>query len=175
MKIPSWAKIKEESIKDGFRKVIKKTFQSSDGKISDFEIKKEKPAVCVLALTKNKEVILTKQFRPGPEKILLELPGGVIEDGETAEGAIRRELKEETGYNGVFQFVGQSLDCAYSTMIRSNFVATDCLKVQESKTDENEFSEVILMNLADFREHLRSGRLTDVETGYLGLDFLKLI
>ena len=28
------------------------------------------------------------------------------------------------------------------------------------------------MPLADFREHLRSGGLTDVEIGYLGLDFL---
>lgn len=67
------------------------------------------------------------------------------------------------------------MDCGYSTMDRYCFVATECEKKAEPKNDENEFIEVVLMPLKDFRDHLRGGRLTDVEIGYLGLDYLNLL
>ena len=170
-----WKKIKEEPFRAGFRKLLKKTFQLPDGKIQDFDIKHEGPAVCVLALTKEKNVILVKQFRPGMEKVLLEMPGGAVDGGEEPLEAIKRELLEETGYTGDFQLAGTSYDCAYSTMFRYNFVATNCLKVANQNLDETEFAEVIEMSLADFRNHLQSGELTDVESGYLGLDYLRLL
>jgi|SRR3989339_325876 len=173
--IENWKKVKEEPFKAGFRKLIKKTFQLPNNKIVDFDIKQEGPAVCVLALTKDNNVILAKQFRPGPEKILLELPGGLIDQKESPENAAKREFLEETGYTGDFQLVGESLDCAYSTMIRYNFVATNCHKIQEQKLEDNEFTEVVEMSLEDFKKHLRSGQLTDVESGYMGLDYLKLL
>jgi len=50
--------------------------------------------------TKNNEVILAKQFRPGPNEVLLELPGRGIYKEETPEQAIERELLEEAGYKG---------------------------------------------------------------------------
>jgi len=118
---------------------------------------------------------LAKQFRPGPEKILLEMPGGTVDTGEDPEKAIKRELLEETGYTGDFKFIGASLDCAYSTMIRYNFVALGCHKIQEQKLEENEFIEVVEVSLNDFRKHLRKGELTDIESGYLGLDFLGML
>ena len=173
--IDNWKKIKEEPFKAGFRKLIKKTFRLPNNKIIDFDIKQEGPAVCVLALTKDNNVVLTKQFRPGPEKILLELPGGLIDKKESPEEAARREFLEETGYSGDFQLVGESLDCAYSTMVRYNFVATNCHKIQEQKLEDNEFAEVVEISLEDFKKHLRSGQLTDVESGYMGLDYLKLL
>ena len=61
------------------------------------------------------------------------------------------------------------------TMIRHNFVATGCYKVQEQDLGDNEFVKVVEMSLDDFRKHLRTGELTDVESGYLGLDFLQLL
>ncbi|RJQ33685.1 hypothetical protein C4566_03280 [Candidatus Parcubacteria bacterium] len=60
-------------------------------------------------------------------------------------------------------------------MIRYNFVATNCHPIQKQTLEENEFVEVIEMPLADFKKHLQSGQLTDIESGYLGLDFLKLL
>ncbi len=173
--ISIWKKIKEEPFKAGFRKLIKKTFQLSDQRVVDFDIKNEGPVVCALVITKDNKVVLVKQFRPGPEKILLELPGGMIEAGEEAEKAMARELLEETGYAGEIKFVGTSLDCAYSTMLRCNFVVINCEKIQEQKLDENEFAEVVEMPMVEFRKHLQTGELTDIESGYLGLDFLGLL
>lgn len=170
-----WEKIKEEPFRAGFRKLLKRTFKLPNGKMADFDIKKEGPAVCILALTVDNKVILEEQFRPGPEKVILEMPGGVIEEGEEPIEAARRELLEETGYTGDLKIIGKSFDCAYSTMIRYTVVAQNCKKVQEQKLDDLEFIKVIEISLEDFRKHLRTGELTDVECGYLALDFLKLL
>jgi ADP-ribose pyrophosphatase len=131
--------------------------------------------VTILPLTPQREVVLVRQFRPGPEALLCELPGGIVDGGEAPADAARRELLEETGYEGDLHAVGESLEDAYSTLLRHNFVALDCRKTQEIAPDERPFLDVLLLPLADFRDHLRSGRLTDVETGYLCLDFLDLL
>lgn len=44
------------------------------------------------------EIVLQKQFRPPLDKVVIEIPAGLIDEGETAEQAAIRELKEETGY-----------------------------------------------------------------------------
>lgn len=164
--------MKEESLKLGFRKILKKTFRLPNGVVSEYDIKHEGPAVCIFALTRDKYVVLAKQYRPGLEEVLFEMPGGGVDHGESCEDAAQRELREETGYTGDFEFIGTSYDCAYSTMIRYNFVCTNCHKVQEQNLDESEFIEVVKMSLNDFRKHLQSGKLTDIESGYLALDHL---
>src|SRR6056297_3626906 len=54
--------------------------------------------VNVIGLNKRKEVLLIRQFRFGTKKIELEIPGGIIEDGEKPLKAAKREFEEETGY-----------------------------------------------------------------------------
>lgn len=171
----SWTKLSEGPLRAGFRAVVRRAFRLPDGTAADFDIKQEGPVVCALALTARNTVILARQFRPGPEMILAELPGGAVDAGETPEDAVRRELIEETGYTGDIQYVGSAFDCAYSTRVKHSFVATSCYKVSEPQHSEHEFVEVVEIGLDKFRAHLRSGRLTDVEAGYLGLDFLKLL
>jgi ADP-ribose pyrophosphatase len=168
-----WKKIKEEPYRAGYRKMIKRFFKLPDNRTVDFDIKHEGPAACILAITEDNKVVLAKQYRPGPEKILMELPGGRIDPGENAEEGIRRELLEETGYSGNIQFVGTTLDCAYSTMIRYNYIVINCKKIQEPKNEANEFIEVVELPLKEFKQLLRSGEMTDIESGYLCLDFLE--
>jgi ADP-ribose pyrophosphatase len=157
------------------RKIEKVIYKLPNGEKSDFYIKKEGPAVGILALTKDKKIILVKQFRPGPNVILNELPGGYVDDGETPEQAAQRELLEETGYQGKAQLVTQAYDCAYSTMNRYCVVVTGCEKLAKQKLEETEFAKVILMPMKQFRDLLKSGKNTDIEIGYLGLDYLGLL
>lgn len=172
----NWRKINEENKYDGYRKIVRRTFKLPDERIADYDIVKSEDAVCVLALTKDNQIIIAKQFRPGPEKVLHELPGGGRSDNDKGyEEAISRELLEETGYTGKFKLIGTSWHCAYNTLYRYHFVATDCQKIAEPSNDENEFIEVELMSIKDFKELLKSGELTDSETGYRGLEYLKLI
>ena len=173
--ITRWKKLGEEPVYVGFRSFVRKTFRLPDGRTVDFDIKQEGRAVCVLALTAENHVVLAREYRPGPEEVLLELPGGGVEASESPEAAIRREMLEETSYGGDFQFVGTHFHCAYSTFIKTTFVARNCRPVQAPQNEANEFIEVVEMPLADFREHLRSGALTDVGSAYLALDFLGLL
>lgn len=173
--INPWQKTKEEGFHAGYRKLTKKTFILPNWSEDSFDIKAEWRAACILALTKANNVILVKQFRPGPEKVLLELPGGNVELWEEPLEAAKRELLEETGYTGDMIFVSTSLDDAYSTLLRYNFIAKNCEKILEQNLDSNEFIEVVEISLTDFRKHIQSGELTDVESGYLCLDFLGLL
>ena len=46
-------------------------------------------------------ILLQKQFRPPIDAVTIEVPAGLLDEGETAEECAVRELREETGYTGV--------------------------------------------------------------------------
>ena len=171
----SWEKLSEERIPSGYRKILRRRFRLPDGKEDDYDVIQGGPVVCIVPLTEDNKVVLIELYRPGPEALLKELPGGFIEPTEDPMTAAARELLEETGYEGELEYVGTAYDDAYSTLVRHNFVAHHCRKVAEPQGDEDEFGEIVLMTVEEFRKHLRSGALTDIETGYLGLDHLGLL
>src|SRR3989304_5703220 len=71
----------------------------ANGKVFEPTVLEFRPWANVLALTRNNEAVLVKQYRHGVRDILLELPGGIVDDDENPLDAVRRELLEETGYS----------------------------------------------------------------------------
>jgi ADP-ribose pyrophosphatase len=176
-KVENWTEVsREEVFKKYGRGMEKRVYRLPNGRETDFYLSSGHNSAACLALTKDKKVILVKQFRPGPAKIILELPGGGFQVTETPERAVERELLEETGYQGKAQFVTSILPSAYSSYIKNALIITDCEKVGEPQLEDNgESVEVMLMSLDEFREHIRTGQMTDVEIGYLCLDYLGLL
>jgi len=182
--IQKWIELgRKEVFKKYSRKLESVDFRLPDGTVADYIIDAKKPAVCIVGVTSDLKVILVKQYRPGPNEILDELPGGYIDPGENPDDAAYREFKEETGYDGNVEFIGTCLDDAYSTMERHCYIARDCRKITEPQntnvTEKDmvlfEHAEVVLLSIEGFRKRLRKGRMTDVEVGYMGLDHLGLL
>lgn len=152
------------------RKIDRVRFRLPDGTETDYFVKNEPPTVGVVAVTADLRVVLVEQFRPGPKRVLLELPGGYVDSGEEPAFAARRELLEETGYDGSLFALGQFYDCAYSTRVRHYFVATGCAPV--STRSAGEMGRIRLVSLASFVEILRTGALTDAVGAFAGLEYL---
>ncbi|KAL4943395.1 hypothetical protein BDV06DRAFT_211052 [Aspergillus oleicola] len=57
--------------------------------------------VTILDKSSGPELLLQKQYRPPIDKVVIEVPAGLIDPNETVEECAVRELKEETGYVGV--------------------------------------------------------------------------
>jgi len=170
-----WRKLDETVVFDGHRRIVRRRFRLPDGEEADYDIKAEPDTAAVVALTEDDEVVLVRQYRAGPEQLVLEIPAGAIEPGEDPFEAARRELLEETGFEGDLRPVGKLLDCAYSTRERYAFAATGCRRIAEPSPHEGEHLEVVLAPLGEFIALVRSGRLTDVAVAYRALDSLDLL
>lgn len=167
---------REEVFKKYGRSIDKVLFQLPSGEIKDFYIQNEKSTVCVLPVTRGGEVVLIEQYRPGPKEVLMELPGGYMDVGEKPLEAIKRELLEETGYTGSFVLLNNVFHSAYSTRVKYLFVATQCEVVSERTLDESEQgSRMVLLSMEDFLKNLYSGKLTDADCSYAGLQYLKTL
>lgn len=76
-----------------------------DGRVHDEYYTLEYPAwTNVIAITKDGEMILERQWRHGLKVVSTEIPAGVVEEGEEPMEAAKRELREETGF-GSYNFV----------------------------------------------------------------------
>ena len=66
--------------------------------VSNYYVRESFGFVTILALTTDRQVILVRQYRYGADSIHLELPAGMLIEGEAPQECALRELAEETGY-----------------------------------------------------------------------------
>lgn len=156
------------------KKILIKTMELPTGMTEKFFVDEDNHSVQIFALTEDKQVLCVRQFRPGIEQISLELPGGGLDEGEDPAKAAMRELREETGFAGGSPVFLAALNYSpYSTGIRHMYMVTECKKVADIDLDPNEFLEVALIPLGEFRKIMAEGKCRGHDTAYMGLDKLR--
>ncbi len=129
--------------------------------------------VLVVPVTASGELILIKQYRPALDCIVVELPAGLVDTGESPEVAGRRELIEETGYSCarlvpiVTAAMSSGIHCEpWHVFLASGVSPASDKELSAHTPDDNENIEVITVPLASYKESLKrlssDGLLVDI-------------
>ncbi|MFF5206004.1 NUDIX hydrolase [Streptosporangium sp. NPDC000396] len=165
-----WELIGESGTPGGYRKVGSRTYRYPDGHAGDWDILEGGRTVAVVALTDDGQAVMVAQFRPGPGRVLAELPGGDANTGESVEAAAERELLEETGYKASsVEVVAETYLASYATHVRYGVLARGCRRVAAPSPQGAEFLRVETVPLDAFVDHVLSGAMTDMDMGLAGL------
>lgn len=168
MSLLVWKKLSEEI--QG--KEIIKTFQLPDNSIKSLPIWNIGKGTSIVALTEDNKVLMLREFRPGPEKVMWDLVGGFVDSDEDPLVAAKRELLEETGCEGDFKSLGVEIPSSYSNEEVYCYLATNCKKVQPQELDKGEFVKVEKVTLEKFKTLLDEGQIPNDGAAHRALRFL---
>jgi len=156
-------------------KVVHDTITLPNGKTALREIVRRADGACVLPITQDKKLVLVRQYRHTMGSLVLEVPAGTLEPGETHLSCAKRELEEETGYySSNLQFLtkicGSIGFCAELIHI---YYATDLLPGKQNP-DPEEFISVEYYCLEDAIQMIFDGRIADAKTATAILAYREL-
>jgi 8-oxo-dGTP pyrophosphatase MutT (NUDIX family) len=143
--------------------VVKVTFEDGTGKPRGDAFTIRCGDWCnVIALTPDEQVVFVWQYRFGSEALSLEIPGGMIDPGESPEEAARRELREESGYeiDSIELLVSSLPNPAVQNNRCYTFVARGARKTADTGFDAQEELETTLLPAARIGELLDTGEVT---------------
>ena len=115
----------------------------------------------VIAKTSSEELVMVKQYRFGTSKFELEIPGGIIEKGETPIEAGIRELREETGFVGnVHKYLGHvDPNPAFQANKCHTVLIENCQKLEEQELDPGEDIETEIMSERKVKKLIDKGKI----------------
>jgi ADP-ribose pyrophosphatase len=165
--------IEKKTVWEGrFLKLVLTTYIDSYGTVREWESLERvncKGIVAVVPVTNNKEVLLTRQFRPPVNGYVIEFPAGLNDREDTLEEAAKRELLEETGYTAremIFLTEGP-MSSGASGEILTVFLAKGLEFKGIGERDETEDIEVlkVLINELDYKLSVlqSEGNLVDLK------------
>jgi 8-oxo-dGTP pyrophosphatase MutT (NUDIX family) len=156
MTIQPWKVLESSYIRPRFR--IDRC-KLANGNFLDATIFEFRSWANILALTKDNDAVLVRQYRHGVCDVLWELPGGVVEDGEDPLEGARRELLEETGFQAskIIPIGELYPNPALQTNTLYCFLALDVEKIAEQALDAGEDIEVQLVPLEELIHMAKQG------------------
>ncbi|MCF0247362.1 MAG: NUDIX hydrolase [Synergistes sp.] len=138
-------------------------FPSGDVKVREVIV--HKPAVAMLPVDENGNIILIKQYRHAIDEEIFEIPAGLIDDGEDPRQAAERELMEEVGYcpkhiEEIAEFYSSPGYC--DEVIYLYFA--DELTPKKLPEDDDEYIEVFLFTPEEIKKMIEQKEIIDSKT-----------
>lgn len=145
-----------------FLDVRRQRVRTTSGQVVDdyYQVTFPDFAICC-AITTDRRIITLWQYKHGARASGLTFPAGIIEPGEPAEDAIRRELLEETGYAaGGAHFLGRYVCNSNQGAGWANlFVLDDCLPVAQPASGDLETMSLRLMAPSEVDAAIQAGQV----------------
>jgi ADP-ribose pyrophosphatase len=146
------------------------TARFPDGSTSDFDIVRHPGASAIVPFMNDPagddpQILLLRQFRYAADGYIYEIPAGRLDAGESPAECAARELKEETGCSA------ERLEPMFTMFTTPGFtdekihvfLATG-LSHGEANREADEFADVVIMQLAEALELIRTGVILDAKT-----------
>ncbi|TCO28170.1 ADP-ribose pyrophosphatase [Kribbella steppae] len=178
-----WELLDEQPGFSGFLTVNQRRYRLPDGREADWDVFGPKTAsgitsgITVLPLTPEGRIVTIRIFRPGPDQVVTNLPGGLVEVDEDPAVAGPRELEEETGYTcESFEVVTWTWAGASSVFRKYIGIARGCRPDGRQALDEFEDCVPVELTVEELRAQLRTpGAMTGIDAAYLALDHAGLL
>jgi len=128
----------------------------------DFFVLESSDWINIIPLTAHGEVVMIEQYRHGSEEVTLEIPGGMVDAGESPEAAAVREMLEETGYAATGEVVSlgkvRPNPAIHNNWIHT-FLARDVSLRHKPVIESTEHTIVRLVPLADIPRLISDGSI----------------
>ncbi len=130
-----------------------------NGKTERMIILESNDSVNVIALTPDQQMLFVRQYRFGIEAVTVELPGGIVDNGEPPLAAARRELQEETGFTGSeWQELGRiPSNPVFMDSWIHHWLVTGVELTHPTSLDDGEAVDLELIPLAEVRQKMEEG------------------
>lgn len=158
--------IEKEILHKGFLTLEKHQIELPNGKLTEREVIRHCCAVAVLAREGN-QYIFVKQYRKAAERDMLEIPAGLIDKGEEALTAAKRELEEETQLAGEhWQKVGSFYPSpGFLTEVIDLYTCDSLSQVKNPRpADPDEVIQIVRLTLTEALDKIQSGEICDMKT-----------
>ncbi len=145
--------------------LARETHLMPDQREASFEVIQHPGGAAALPILEDGRIILIRQFRPAAQGYVLEIPAGRLENGETSNDCVARELQEETGYQAssikplgfIYSSIGFCTEKIYL------FIAKNLTRCT-TNLEPDEFIEPLIMQLGEALKMIETGQITDAKT-----------
>ena len=161
--IKPWKRIRSQSVQSFrvFSIRTDTTISPRTGMKHDFYILESSDWINVIPLTTDDKVVMIRQYRHGSREVTLEIPGGLVDPGDTPKKAAVRELIEETGYQAKkwLKIGAVNPNPALFNNRCYTFLAQAINKGTDPTPDQTEDIEVVLIPLTDIPKLILKGKI----------------
>ena len=145
---------------DPWLAVERQKIELSDGRVvDDYHRIALQDFAGIVARAEDGRFLVTRQYRHGPGRVCLTLPGGALDPGEAPLDAAKRELREETGFEALaWRSLGSfTVNANYGCGTAHFFAAEGARQTTALASDDLEDTELVLLTEDELHAALDRG------------------